>query len=129
MMVDAQWHSMSNQLPAERFVAEYGAAPFPAPAAHPERARTTVVQGPVVIIPAGADDKDAAVSLMSWMMSPAIVADVAYETYTLPTSRTAVRDPRFQEIPYFELFVDLMANPNARPANTTPASVAGTVGR
>ena len=116
MMVDAQWHVMSNVLPREELAEKYGVAPFPPPFAHPERAMTTLVQGPVVIIPTGALDKEAAARLLAWMMSPQVVAEVAYDTSTLPTSRTAARDPRFQDIPYFQLFMDLVAHPKARPA-------------
>jgi multiple sugar transport system substrate-binding protein len=116
MMVDAQWCVMSNGLSREELAETYGVAPIAPLSAHPERAMTTLVQGPVVIIPTGAVDKEAAAGLLAWMMSPQVVAEVAYDTSTLPTSRTAARDPRFHEIPYFQLFMDLMAHPNARPA-------------
>jgi multiple sugar transport system substrate-binding protein len=116
MMVDAQWHVMSNALSREELAVTYGVAPFPPSSAHPERAKTTLVQGPVVIIPAGAVDKEAAADLLAWMMSPRVVVEMAYATSTLPTSLMAARDPRFQEFPFFEVFVDLMADPNARPA-------------
>jgi ABC-type glycerol-3-phosphate transport system substrate-binding protein len=98
----------------------YGVTLFPAPVAHPERANTAVVRGPVVILPAGARDREAAGQLLAWMMSPEIVAEAAYANSVLPTSRTAGQDPRFQEMPNFRVFVDLMAHPNAEPALVTP---------
>jgi multiple sugar transport system substrate-binding protein len=116
MMVDAQWHVLSNALSREELAGTYGVAPFPPPFAHPERAKTTLVQGPVVLMPEGAVDKEAAASLLAWIMSPEVVAEMAHATSSLPTSRLAARDPRFQEIPFLEVFMDLVAHPNARPA-------------
>jgi ABC-type glycerol-3-phosphate transport system substrate-binding protein len=78
------------------------------------------VRGPVVILPAGAMDKEAAVRLLAWMMSPEIVAEAAHANAFLPTSRLAAQDPRFRTDPDFQVFLDLMAHPNARPAATTP---------
>lgn len=101
----------------------YGAAPFPPPAGHPERANTAVVQGPVVIIPAGAMDKDAAIQLLAWMMSPEIVAQETYANSSLPTSRAAAQDPRFQQIPNFEVFMGLLDHPNAAHIATTSISL------
>jgi ABC-type glycerol-3-phosphate transport system substrate-binding protein len=79
-----------------------------------------VVQGPVVIMPAGAMDKEAAAELLAWMMSPRILAEAAYANSMLPAGRTASQDPRFQEIPGFEAFMDLVAPPNAAHTITTP---------
>jgi ABC-type uncharacterized transport system YnjBCD substrate-binding protein len=82
-----------------------------------------VVHGPVVFIPAGAMDKEMAADLLAWMMSPEIVAEEAQATASLPTSRMAAQDPRFDELPFFELFIDLLAHPNAKPAATTPVTL------
>jgi hypothetical protein len=56
------------------------------------------------------------------MMSPEIVAEAAYANSLLPTSRTAAQDLRFQQMPSFKVFMDLMAHLNAQPALTTPIS-------
>ncbi len=122
MMIDGQWQASPDALSHEEPQVNYGVAPFPPPSAHSERANTAVVRGPVVIIPAGAMDKEAAVQLLAWMASPEILAEAAYANSLLPTSRTAAQDPRFQQIPNFEVFVDLLAHPNAKPAVTTPIS-------
>jgi multiple sugar transport system substrate-binding protein len=120
MMIDGEWQVSSNALSHEEFQVNYGVAPFPPPAAHPERTNIAVVRGPVLIVPAGAMDKEAAVHLLAWMMSPEIVAEAAYANSLLPTSRMAAQDPRFLQTPNFAVFVDLMAHPNAQPAVTTP---------
>jgi ABC-type glycerol-3-phosphate transport system substrate-binding protein len=123
MMIDGQWQYSPATLSQEESQVSYGVAPFPPPSAHSERANTSVVRSPVVIIPAGAIDKEAAVQLLAWMASPEILAEGAYAHSLLPTSRTSAQDPRFQKIPNFEVFVDLMAHPNAKPAVTTPISL------
>ena len=123
MMVSGEWQVSPNAPVREESRANYGVAPFPPPSAHPEQANTTVVQGPVVIMPAGAMDKEAAANLLAWMTSPEILAEAAYANSELPSSRTSAQDPRFQQIPNFEVFVDLMAHSNARPAVTMPISL------
>ncbi len=119
MMIDGQWQVGRSALSAGESQVNYGVAPVPPPAAHPERAGTSIVRGPVIILPAGAMDKEAAVQLLAWMMSPEIVAEAALANSLLPTSRTAAQDPRFRQDPGIQVFLDLLANPNAQPAVTT----------
>ena len=123
MMIDGQWQASPDTLSQKEPQVNYGVAPFPPPSAHPERANTAVVRGPVLIIPAGAMDKEAAIQLLAWMTSPEILAEAAYANSLLPTSHTSAQDPRFQQIPNFKVFVDLLAHPNAKPAVTTPISL------
>jgi hypothetical protein len=65
-------------------------------------------------------DKEAAANLLAWMMAPETLAEAAYANAMLPTSRTAAQDPRFQEIPGFEVFMALLTHPNAAHTVTTP---------
>jgi len=112
MMIDGEWQTGPNAFSHEEFQVNYGVAPFPQPVTHAERANTTVVRGPVVIVPAGALDKEASVQLLTWMMSPEVVAEVAYANSFLPTSRMAAQDPRFRENPGCQVFLDLMVHPD-----------------
>ncbi len=123
MMIEGQWHVHPNALSGEEPQVDYGVAPFPPPSGHPERANTAVVQGPVVILPAGAADKEAAAQLLAWMTSPEILAEAAYANSLLPTSRTSAQDPRFQGLPNFRVFLDLLAHTNAKHTVTTPISL------
>jgi multiple sugar transport system substrate-binding protein len=112
MLVGGQWlvgPDHRSRLPTELAV---GVAPFPPPAGHPERAHTAVVEGPVVFLPTGAVDKEAAARLLAWTMSPEIVAEQAYANASLPTSRTAAQDPRFQQAAGWALFIELVAHSN-----------------
>jgi ABC-type glycerol-3-phosphate transport system substrate-binding protein len=76
----------------------------------------------VAVIPAGVKDKEAAAELLAWLMSPEILAEASYANHSRPTSRTAAQDPRFRQIPNFQVFIDLMAHPNAKTVVTTPIS-------
>jgi multiple sugar transport system substrate-binding protein len=120
MYVDGEWMTGPNFISAFKPEASYGVAPFPPPAAHPERANTAVVQGTVAVIPANAANKDASAKLLAWMMSPAIVAEEFCFNANLPTSKIAAQDPCFTSNPKFKVFVDLMASPNAKYIITTP---------
>jgi hypothetical protein len=74
------------------------------------------------MLPAGAIDREAAQGLLAWMMSPEIVAEVAYDSAMLPTSRTAAQDPRFGGIPDYQVFLELVTHPNAGGAGPAPIS-------
>jgi ABC-type glycerol-3-phosphate transport system substrate-binding protein len=123
MYVDGEWMTGPNFISAFKPEASYGVAPFPPPAAHPERANTAVVQGTVAVIPASAKNKDASAKLLAWMMSPAIVAEEFCFNANLPTSKKAAQDKCFTENAKFKVFTDLMASPNATYVITTPISL------
>jgi len=113
MMVDGEWQPGPNFIQKLKPELNYGVTPFPYPAAHPERKNTNMVGGTVVVIPAGAKDKAASGKLLAWMMSPQIVADEMSFNFNLPTSKKAAQDSRFHENKKFEVFLNLMSDPNA----------------
>jgi ABC-type glycerol-3-phosphate transport system substrate-binding protein len=100
-----------DHIPRLRPDLDYGVTPFPPPVEHRGRAHTAVAQGAVIVIPAGARDMKVAAGLMAWMTSPEIVVEMAYIDTSLPTSRRAAQDPRFQQIPHFQVFMDLLDHP------------------
>ena len=114
MMIDGEWQVSSDEFSEEQFLLNYGVAPFPPSMEHPESAKTTVVQGPVVIIPKGTIDKAAAVRLLAWMISPENLAEAADVHFMLPVTRMATQDARFQKNPAFKLFIELMDSTNTR---------------
>ena len=123
MMVEGEWQVGPNFIPALKPELNYGVTAFPPPADHPERAGTIVNQGTVVVIPSGAPDKEASAKLLAWMMSPEIVAEEFCFNANLPTSKKAAEAQCFKDLgPKFQVFVDLMASPNAYPMITTPLS-------
>jgi multiple sugar transport system substrate-binding protein len=123
MMVEGEWQVGPNFIKNFKPELHYGVAPFPPPANHPERAGTIVNQGTVVVIPAGAKDKEASAKLLAWMMTPAIVAEEFCFNANLPTSKKAAEDPCFAKLgDKFKVFIDLMGSQNAYAVVTTPFS-------
>lgn len=123
MFVDGEWEVGPNFIQSLAPTLNYGVAAFPPPADHPERANTSVVQGTVAFIPSGAANKEWSGKLLAWMMSPEILAEEMFYNANLPTSRTAAADPRFAEIPNFDVFIALMEDPNCTYIITTPISL------
>ncbi|NSW52394.1 MAG: extracellular solute-binding protein [Anaerolineae bacterium] len=123
MYVDGEWQTGPNFISALKPELNYGVAPFPYPADHPERANTGVVQGTVAVIPANVKDPEASAKLLAWIMSPEVVAEEMCVNANLPTSKKAAQDPCFMENPKFKVFVDLMGSPNASYIITTPLSL------
>jgi ABC-type glycerol-3-phosphate transport system substrate-binding protein len=123
MLLDGQWQLGRGASSGQEPPLEVGVAPLPPPAGQPARASSTVIQGPVLILPAGAVDKGAAVQLLAWMTSAEIMAEAADAYGFLPSSRTALRDPRFGQDPGAQVFAGLLAHPNAAAIATTAVSV------
>ncbi|RMH45606.1 MAG: ABC transporter substrate-binding protein [Gammaproteobacteria bacterium] len=120
MQVEGEWQPGPNFIQKYKPELFYGVAPLPPPADHPERANTNLVSGTVALIPAGVKDKDAAWKLLAWMQSPEILADEMVANFNLPSSGKAAQDPRFHENEKFEVFLNLMSDPNARAPILTP---------
>jgi multiple sugar transport system substrate-binding protein len=111
MMLDGQWLAASKN--EERLQFNYGVAPFPPLSSDQELGNTPLVQGPVVIIPAAAVDKEAASHLLAWMNSPKVLAKAAFASSLLPSSYTAAQDPIFQQSQYSTMLIDLISSPKA----------------
>jgi multiple sugar transport system substrate-binding protein len=110
MIVGGAWQVGPNSISRAAPQLEYGVAPFPAPVDHTEHAGSTVVQGPVALVPAAAVDKSAAAELLAWMMRPEVLAEEALVSSALPTSRSAAQDPRFAQIRHIGVLIELMAD-------------------
>ncbi|MEZ4623007.1 MAG: ABC transporter substrate-binding protein [Caldilineaceae bacterium] len=113
MMVEGEWQPGPNFIQNYKPELYYDVAPFPYPQGNPERANTSVVSGSVVMIPSSAKNKEASADLLAWMMSPDVVAEEMVANFNLPSSAKAAEDPRFHENEKFEVFLNLMGEPNA----------------
>ncbi|HBY98896.1 MAG TPA: hypothetical protein DEP84_33940 [Chloroflexi bacterium] len=112
MMLDGQWVIGPEFMGVYSPGLDYGVAPFPYPADHPQRKDINVLTGEVVAIPAGVKNVGAAGTLLAWMLSPETVAGYLCEVYSLPTSIKAAADPCFQRDDNFRVFMQLMNSPN-----------------
>jgi len=123
MMLDGQWLVSSGRLAIEQPQLNWGVALPPSPPAGLESTQTALVQGPVVIIPAGAVDKEAATHLLAWMNDPKILAEAAYASAMLPTSRAAAQDPIFRQTPYFEVLMNQISHPSKLTQSSPQTSI------
>jgi multiple sugar transport system substrate-binding protein len=120
MQVEGEWQPGPNFIQAFKPELFYDVAPFPPPAANPEYANTSLVGGSVALIPANVADKDAAFDLLAWIMTPEILAEQMVANFNLPTSAKAAEDPRFTENEKFQVFVNLLNDPNAKSPIVSP---------
>lgn len=113
MMVDGEWFLGADYM--QRYAPEmnFGVAPFPYPADHPERKNTNMVGGSVLVIPSGVKNQVLAGELLAWMVRPDNLTEFACQSFSLPTSIQAAEDACFHQDPQFGVFMDLMAHPNA----------------
>ena len=109
MMIDGPWLVDPKAHSSDGPQVEYGVAPFPPPAAHPERANTAVIQGPVVILPAGAVDKEAAVQLLAWMTG--CPPSTEREGFEVALARVQPSRDRMIPEPCFDFDASLTATP------------------
>lgn len=120
MMVDGGWLVSPGVRSAVQELVDFGVGPFPAAAAAPDRANTTLVQGPVLVIPTAAVDRAPAGQLLAWLSAPETLAEAALHNGLLPSSRAAARDPAFHQSPEQEMLLDLLAGPTAAFHPLTP---------
>lgn len=117
----------SSQLGAA-YIAEYnpelnyGVAALPPSEEQPERENSSFYAGSVIVIPAGALDKQAAINLIDWMMSPEILSEVAAATTSLPATRPAAKAPSLQQIPHYQVFLELLNSPQTTGLLSFPIS-------
>jgi multiple sugar transport system substrate-binding protein len=95
MMIDGSWHALGGWEGKNRLPENFGAVPMTVMSSE-GRLDASTITGPVVIIPSGAADKEAALQLVSWMMSPEKIAEASFMNGSLPSTRTATSDPLLQ---------------------------------
>jgi multiple sugar transport system substrate-binding protein len=106
---------------------EYGVAPSPALAAHPERGRSTWFGGNMLCIPKGSKHPKEAWDLLMWMQTDEAQVLFASKMNNVPNSRSALKSPALRVGDDYKVkfgkFLDLADSPNA--GNFPPLPVAG----
>ena len=105
---------------------QYGVAALPPPAAHPERAGTTVIGGNVFCIPADSHHPNEARDFLVWMQSAEAQTQFAHDMNNVPNMRTALHSPTLRAgAPFrrqYGKFCDLADSPNAAYFPALPAA-------
>jgi len=120
MYIDGEWVPGPNFIPKFAPELNYGVAPIPVAADKSDMYGSATVDGTIVVVPASTKNKQATAKMLAWMESPQVVADIMYQFANLPSSKTAAQDPRFKTIKNFQVFIDIMANPNSSGLLNSP---------
>jgi len=112
MMIDGQWQEGAGYLPASAPDLAYGVAPIPSPAGSDELRGSAVIQGPVILIPATAEDPEAAADFVSWLLSPAKQADAARAFSFLPARISAGDFLSEDDFPNLAVFLSVLQDEN-----------------
>jgi multiple sugar transport system substrate-binding protein len=91
---------------------DYGIAPLPGPAGHPELAGGGEVSSSTFFIPSNAKNKDGAWAFMSWLMSKENMTKFNDMFANLPARTSIYNDPAFADIPDFQAFAEAAKSPN-----------------
>jgi multiple sugar transport system substrate-binding protein len=120
MAIDGEWVTGPNFIPKFAPELNYGVVPIPVAANRLDKYGSATVGGTIVIVPASTKNKQATAKLLAWMESPETVAEIMYQFANLPSSKKAAQDPRFKTIKNFQVFIDIMANPNSSGLLNSP---------
>src|ERR1041384_6480245 len=124
MMINGEWNPYWVTKYAPDL--DYGVAPMPIPAGHPERARTTWYGGNVFSIPKGSNHKKEAWDLLAWMQSDEAQILFADAMNNVPNRITALHSPVLRTGPAyrqkFTTFLDLGESKNVGVFPALPAS-------
>ncbi len=120
MIFDGWWTAFFAKENGVKF--SIGAAPFPPPAAHPERANTSYLDTNPQDIPTGSPHPQEAFEFIKWeTTNPQLCSEYAALIANLPHLKTAPPNPLFKD-PNFQVFLALSNSPNAHTTPKTPIS-------
>jgi ABC-type sugar transport system, periplasmic component len=124
MFISGEW----NPFWVKRYAptVEYGVAPLPPPAAHPERARTTWLGGNMFSIAKGSAHPKEAWDFLVWTQSEDAQVLFAKVMNGVPNQRSVLKNKELRTgEPYKEkygIFLDLADSPNAAAFPTVPVA-------
>lgn len=108
MMVDGSWELFRATSADSIAIAS---APFPASSTDADQNGTTVVDGPVLFIPAHAEDNRAALDLLNWILTPEVQLEAAQTFAMLPANAEVVQNGSFAAPEALRPLIELLATP------------------
>lgn len=91
---------------------DYGVAPLPYPAGHPELARGGQVQSSTFFIASNAKNKEGAWDFISWLHEPEQMAELSAQMGWTPARYSALENPVLQAVTDFAAFAEQAKSPN-----------------
>ncbi|THF81760.1 ABC transporter substrate-binding protein [Cohnella fermenti] len=111
--IDGPWFGNTVKNVLQKDI-DYGVAPLPGPAGHPELAGGGEVSSSTFFIPSNAKNKDGAWAFLSWLMAKENMIKFNDMFANLPARTSAYDDPSLQDIPDFQTFAEAAKNPNLK---------------
>jgi multiple sugar transport system substrate-binding protein len=120
MMMDGEWRVAF--IAAEHPDLNYGTAPMPVDAAHPELYGAGSVNGTIIGIPKGGKHSDEAWDLVKYLtMDDHALATFSNGIRNVPSTRTSAKSPELKPDARFATFVNIFNNPKSATAPITAA--------
>jgi multiple sugar transport system substrate-binding protein len=111
MMMDGEYRTAF--LADEHPELDYGTAPMPVDDSQPELYGAGYVTGNIVGIPKGSEHQAAAWELLKYLATDdGAQAKLADGLKNVPTTTTALKDPKLKQDKEFAVFLDILANPH-----------------
>lgn len=124
MMISGEW--IPSWIEKYAPTMEYGVAPIPYDAAHPDRKGTTLIAVNQLAIPTEARHPKEAWTFLRWLQRPDIQVRFAEALNNVPSTKAALADPDLTtgslRKENFGKFCRIAQNPNARGFPVTPVS-------
>lgn len=124
MMISGEWIPSWIEKYAPKM--EYGVAPVPYDAGHPERKGTTLIAVNLLAVPKEAKHPREAWEFLRWLQRPEVQVRFAQALNNVPNIRAALDDPALTtgsvRKEKFGKFCEIAQNPNARGFPVTPLS-------
>jgi len=117
-MIDGEWQSVFIDQYAPEL--DYGVAPIPYPADHPELANATQVTTSTLFIPANAPHKQEAWEFMKYLLSEDGMSVFTRALGNLPSRTSLLDSPVYDDLANFDVWLDLLRSDNARAIASTP---------
>lgn len=101
---------------------DYGVAPLPYLAGHPETALSGNIQSSVFYITKNTKNKEGAWTFMKWLFDTPQLSKVMSGMGNLPARKSCFKDPVFDKVPDVKAFTDYANSPNQKIFPTLAAS-------
>jgi multiple sugar transport system substrate-binding protein len=119
MCLDGEWRVAFIAVEAEEL--DYGTAPLPVDAGHPELYGSGHINGSVIGIPRLARHREAAWTLVRYLATDeAALAKLSNGLRNVPSTRASLRSPTLVPDERFAVFLDIFAHDRSASAPMTP---------
>lgn len=119
MTIDGEWQAQFIKEFAPNL--QWGVAPLPYPDGHPELAGTSQLTSSTLFIPANSQHKQQAWDFMKYLLSPQPMASFTLALANLPSRKSLLTSPAYQQIPQFSAWLNELKSNNLQILPSVPS--------